>query len=260
MSELDQNNETEDEEQPGWLNRLLTFLLFSRQGLTLTLSVIGLVAVWAVLPEIARRSILHGLTSRPRLEILLVAFILLMLSLLWTAGEDLDTWLFVAINQRWYRRDWVERFMFWITQIGNGVFELLLALLVFLAGLRGLALQILIGGLSLWIMVETIKAITERSRPFKMMEEARVIGWQERGNSFPSGHTAQTFFMISILSHHFQAGLILNVILYTIAVLVGISRIYIGMHYPRDVLGGAVAGSVWSILIVVAEPYWSLWR
>jgi membrane-associated phospholipid phosphatase len=260
MTDIENHNKTEDEESAGFLNRLLTFLLFSRRGVTLTVSVIGLAVLMIVLPVGTRRSIVHGFTSRPILEALLVAFILVTLSLLWTAGEDLDAWLFVAINQRWYRRKWMDRAMFWITQIGNGVFEVVLAILVFFGGLRTLALQILIGGLSLWIMVESVKALTERSRPFKSMEEVRVIGWHERGHSFPSGHTAQTFFMIAILSHHFEAGLLLNVALYTVAVLVGFSRIYIGMHYPRDVLGGAMAGSVWSILMVIAEPHWALWR
>jgi membrane-associated phospholipid phosphatase len=260
MTELEHQTESEEENNPGRLERFLDFLLKSRQGRSLVVLIVSLLILLAMLPLHTRRSLLRGLLARPVLESLLVAFILLILSFLWTSGAEFDLWLFTAINQRWFRRKWAERTMFWITQIGNGLFGLVLAVLFYVNHQRGLGLQLLLGGLTLWIVVEAVKAITERARPFKLMGETRVIGWRERGNSFPSGHTAQTFFMVSMLSHHFGAGLGLNILLYTIAVLVGFSRIYIGMHYPRDVLGGAVTGSVWSILMVITEPYWAIWR
>jgi membrane-associated phospholipid phosphatase len=43
--------------------------------------------------------------------------------------------------------------------------------------------------------------------------------------------------------------------LYIIALLVGITRIYIGMHYPRDVLGGAVFGTFWGLLGVIINTF-----
>jgi membrane-associated phospholipid phosphatase len=260
MTEFEDQSQTEPEEVHGWLRRFLDFLIDSRQGKAIVVLVIALLVLITALPPFTRRALLRGLAARPVLEFLLVAFVLLILSFLWTSGAELDVWLFTAINQRWFRREWAEDVMFWVTQVGNGLFGLALAVILYLNHLRGVALQILLGGLSLWLFVEVVKAITERSRPFKIMGETRVIGWRERGNSFPSGHTAQTFFMVAIMAHHFQLGVLPVALLYTLAVLVGFSRVYIGMHYPRDVLGGAVAGSVWSILFVIIEPYWSIWR
>lgn len=260
MTELERQTDHEEENTPDRLERFLDFLLRSRQGRSLIALIVALLIVLGLLPLHTRQSLVRGLAARPVLESLLVVFVLLILSFLWTSGTELDLWLFIAINQRWFRRKWVERAMFWITQIGNGLFGLVLAAVFYLDHQRGLGLQLLLGGLTLWIVVEIVKAITEQARPFKLMGETRVIGWRERGNSFPSGHTAQTFFMVCMLSHHFNAGLGLNILLYTIAVLVGFSRIYIGMHYPRDVLGGAVTGSMWSILMVIIEPYWAIWR
>jgi membrane-associated phospholipid phosphatase len=260
MAEFETPTQSEPEEERGWINRCLDFLTGSRQGKAIFVLSIALLVLLAALPPFTRRALLRGLAARPALEILLLAFVLLILSFLWTSGAELDIWLFTAINQRWFRRTWAERAMFWLTQVGNGLFGLVLAVILYLNHLRGLALQVLLGGLTLWIFVETVKAITERSRPFTLMGETRVIGWRERGNSFPSGHTAQTFFMAAVVSHHFQLGFAPLAVLYTLAVLVGFSRIYIGMHYPRDVLGGAVVGSVWGILAVIIEPFWSIWR
>jgi membrane-associated phospholipid phosphatase len=83
----------------------------------------------------------------------------------------------------------------------------LLAGLFFVLNYRRLAVEVILGTLTLWLLVETIKALTDRARPFLDLEETRVIGWRERGQSFPSGHTAQTFFLMSVLSHRFQLGM-----------------------------------------------------
>jgi membrane-associated phospholipid phosphatase len=137
----------------------------------------------------------------------------------------------------------------------------LLAGLFFVLNTRRLAVEVILGTLTLWLLVETIKALTDRARPFLDLEETRIIGWRERGRSFPSGHTAQTFFLMTVLSttplsHQFQLGIGGTVALYAVAVLVGFTRMYVGAHYPRDVIGGAVLGSVWGILATLVDPYW----
>jgi membrane-associated phospholipid phosphatase len=44
--------------------------------------------------------------------------------------------------------------------------------------------------------------------------------------------------------------------LYAVAVLVGFTRMYVGAHYPRDVIGGAVLGSIWGVLATLVDTYW----
>ena len=46
------------------------------------------------------------------------------------------------------------------------------------------------------------------------------------------------------------------VVLYAAAALVGFTRIYVGAHYPRDVITGVVLGSVWGILAMLVDTYW----
>jgi membrane-associated phospholipid phosphatase len=180
-------------------------------------------------------------------------------SLVWSAGQRLDTWIFLFFNLRGYHRKWLDRVMWLATQVGNMLTAFLLAGLFFVLNTRRLAVEVILGTLTLWLLVETLKALTDRARPFLDLEKTRVIGWRERGRSFPSGHTAQTFFLMTVLSHRFQLGMEGTVALYAVAVLVGFTRMYVGAHYPRDVIGGAVLGSVWGILATFVDPYWFGW-
>lgn len=138
--------------------------------------------------------------------------------------------------------------MLLLTQLGNMLAAFIIALLLFLLGHGRLAVEIILGTLSLWLLVETIKALAERDRPFLTFEETRVIGWREKGDSFPSGHTTQVFFLTTLLILRFNPGMGANLALYALAALVGFTRIYVGAHYPRDVFGGAFLGAIWGIL------------
>lgn len=131
-----------------------------------------------------------------------------------------------------------------------------LAGLFFILNYRSLSVEVIFGTLTLWLQVEIFKVLTDRTRPFLALQGKRTIGWQERGRSFPSGHTAQTFFLMTLISHYFQPGLGGTVALYAVALLVGYTRIYVGAHFPRDVIGGAVLGSVRGVLAVLVSPYW----
>ncbi|MCG2729429.1 MAG: phosphatase PAP2 family protein, partial [Acetobacterium sp.] len=72
-----------------------------------------------------------------------------------------------------------------------------------------------------------------------------------RGSSFPSGHTSQSFFMATFLLPYFHAKFLVWIAIYLLAFFVGITRVYVGMHYPRDVLGGAMLGTAWGMLGVI---------
>jgi membrane-associated phospholipid phosphatase len=117
-------------------------------------------------------------------------------------------------------------------------------------------MEIIFGTLTLWILVEIIKSITDRDRPFLSLDKTRVIGWREKGNSFPSGHTSQIFFMMTLLIHGFSLGIGASVAIYAVASVVGFTRIYVGAHYPRDVIAGVVLGLVWGILAILVDSYW----
>jgi membrane-associated phospholipid phosphatase len=257
MRETEPKSKSPDAPQPG--NRLLTFLLFSKRALLMGILILAILIFLALLPSEGRRALVASLWSERLLVIMLVVFTLLMLSLLWAAGQNVDAWLFRSINASRYRSRFLDRLMFWSTQAGNGAFSFVVAAVLMFAGRRLLALELVLGTLTLWLVVEAVKALTERSRPFAGLDDTNLIGWRERGKSFPSGHSAQVFFMASLLTSSLNPDLLGILILYGLATLIGFSRIYIGVHYPRDVLAGAIIGSVWGIVGTVVQPYWFAW-
>ena len=235
--------------------RLLSFWGEYHRLVLLTVITAALVSFIGSLPFETRRSLLTGFLARRSLIILLFLFSLLTLSLLWSAGQRLDAWIFMKFNLHGFHPLWLDRVMWAATQVGNGATGILLAALFYFIGLRRLGVELLLGILSLWLCVELIKALVERTRPFLVLAGTRVIGWRERGKSFPSGHTSQAFFMASLLAQQFQMSALLAGIFYGIAILVAVTRVYVGAHYPRDVIAGAVLGSVWGTLTALVEVY-----
>jgi undecaprenyl-diphosphatase len=100
--------------------------------------------------------------------------------------------------------------------------------------------------LATWIVEYPIKAFFRRRRPFARIVEALVIGKKPGSWSFPSGHTASSFASAWILASVWPKR---APVFFTLAGLVGFSRIYLGAHYPGDVASGAIAGTVLSELV-----------
>lgn len=244
---------------PPVATRISSWFTHRRQPAYLLLLVTGLVLFLIWLPGGARARLWTAFSAQRGLVVLLSLFALVTLSLIWSAGQRLDTRVFMLLNIHAYPK-WLDR-LFWLaTQLGNMLAAFTAALLLFLLNFRHLALEIILGTLTLWLLVEMIKALSDRDRPFLALINTRIIGWREKGDSFPSGHTAQIFFLMTFLIHYFQFGIITTAALYGVAALVGFTRIYVGAHYPRDVIAGIVLGSVWGILAILVDPYWLVLR
>jgi membrane-associated phospholipid phosphatase len=227
-------------------NRPLAWLV----GLTVSLA---LFLVW--LPPYARMFFWHGLQAHAILVSMTLGFSLLALSLLWSKGQRMDTSTFLFFNLRGGPPHWLDVLMGGFTQIGNGIFIAVLAVILFLAGDHLLAYGLILGALTLWLVVELVKVAVRRRRPFIRLAQARVVGRRALGRSFPSGHTSQAFFMALLLAGYFRAGVWAVCLLCTAALLVGITRMYVGAHYPRDVLAGAILGSAWGLLEGIVFGY-----
>ena len=226
-----------------------------RRLLILTLLSIALAFFLVWLTPADRYELTRSLFINRPLIFLLLFFALVTVSLLWSFGQRLDEWVFVFFNLRGFHAHWLDRLMWLGTQIGNMGFAVALAILAYVLGNHNFAINLMLGVLIAWLIVETIKALTDRSRPFNLLRETRIIGWQEPGLSFPSGHTTQTFFVMSLAIHQLQLAPVAAAALYLIAAFVGLTRIYVGAHYPRDVLAGATLGLMLGILEALIAPY-----
>lgn len=244
----------EDKKLNGW-GRLALWVSHHRALVRLAALSVGLVVFLIFLPATIRIVLWHGLQSHKILAGLLLLFGLLAISLVWSSGQRLDAWIFLLFNMRGPRPAWLDKIMVGFTQLGSGMAAFVMALLLYLAGNHLLSYEFVLGSLTLWLTVELIKFIVQRSRPFIRLSQARIVGYRAIGRSFPSGHTSQVFFLATLTIQHFQFSVWIAILLYCIAFFVGITRMYVGAHYPRDILAGAILGSVWGVLTGLADGY-----
>ena len=171
-----------------------------------------------------------------------------MFSFLDIFGTDRDILLYVQDHMR---GGIFDGFFSAITHLGDaGIFWLILtAILLCFKKTRkaGLFSAAALAG-SVLLNNVILKNLIGRTRPYEMIEELHLLkGLTEAGDpSFPSGHTAASFAScVAILPNvrkRWWAPLIL------MAVLISVSRVYIGIHYPSDIVGGLVSGVLLGIL------------
>lgn len=94
--------------------------------------------------------------------------------------------------------------------------------------------------LNLLITNIALKNIIQRIRPYDVMDSLKILIEAQHDFSFPSGHTACSFagawVMLKMLPKKWGVSAIV------LAVLISLSRLYVGVHYPTDILGGLAVG------------------
>lgn len=159
-------------------------------------------------------------------------------------AAKLDTELFVLINIGIPRTDGLDRFFSRLSAVftGGWIYIILVALLLPFRPRWTWRTLVRIAP-PIWaaaLIVEgPIKLYFRRQRPFIDIVRAIIVGKKPGNWSFPSGHASAAFGGAYIVGKYIPW---LRSLLYPIASLVAFSRIYLGAHYPGDVLTGSVIG------------------
>lgn len=154
-----------------------------------------------------------------------------------------------------HRSSWLDEVMVDITTLGDGV---VLIMIVLIASIflwithHRWSVYILIVGLIGGKLLNTLmKAAFDRSRP-------SVVEWLHdvSSPSFPSGHAMGAFvtygtvaYLVGRLSHTRRLRNVTWIIAGTTILAIGMSRVYLGVHYPSDVIAGFLAGLAWVVVV-----------
>jgi membrane-associated phospholipid phosphatase len=162
---------------------------------------------------------------------------------------------FLLINQFHYR--FLDDFFILFTNLGNGIFAILLITFLLIRKKPGWSLQVTLSFLLSGILVQCLKHVIHSPRPKSFFGPGSIHfihGITGTGNSsFPSGHTATIFALTTLLSFYFP-GRNAGIFFIVIALLTGFSRIYLSQHFPVDVLAGSIVGVSVSVLIYELIP------
>lgn len=151
---------------------------------------------------------------------------------------------FTILNflQNTFKNPVIDSVMTFITKLGNNGFIWILVALIFLFTkkhkktgiiiLAGLLAGLVIGNLFL-------KNIFARLRPFEVVDGVKLLIPAPTDFSFPSGHTLSSFIAATILYKRYKKVGMWAILL---AVLIAFSRLYLYVHFPSDVLFGALLG------------------
>ena len=152
---------------------------------------------------------------------------------------------FILLNG--YHRNWLDYFFIAYTNLGDGIFAILLALFYFFVlKKRKLGVVLLLAYASTGIFAQIIKPLLHSPRPLVYFRPEHFPFFIDSiihagNNSFPSGHTVTAFAIATVLAFY-TTNKMQYVLLLLAATLVAFSRVYLSQHFLLDVLAGSFIG------------------
>ncbi|WP_307971263.1 phosphatase PAP2 family protein [uncultured Brachyspira sp.] len=167
--------------------------------------------------------------------------------------SQIDDKLFLKIFKD-NRRGYFKSFMKLMSRLGDGYVWAFLYFSIYMFRIKYAILYFARAAAAVFICIFVflyIKSFFSRMRPYKKHDKIPIMYPPDK-HSFPSGHTMVGFAIsFSVGSYSFGSA----ILFYTIASLIAFSRVYVGLHYPLDVICGIVLGSVIGMLTNMAFYY-----
>lgn len=113
------------------------------------------------------------------------------------------------------------------------------------------AYALLAGFIAQFGVVEIIRFFYDRPRPFEISNVVQLIQ-HSGGGSFPSGHASVAFAAATAISFYYPRT---SIIFFLAAFSIGLGRVAAGVHWPSDILGGALAGvaTAWVVRLLIIK-------
>lgn len=162
--------------------------------------------------------------------------------------SHVTTWVYNVFPQESWRG-----FFMAITTLGDPISVIIITIMVAGAGVYGSSVRLVLSGIAIPGVVAigaAIKLFVERARPINDYSAGLATF------SFPSGHSTGSMVAFGLLAYIAYVklpgvwGLILAGLLLLIPILVGVSRIHLGAHYPSDVMAGWLLGIMGLLAII----------
>ena len=170
----------------------------------------------------------------------------------WNRFEGIERSLCLKVN-RGCSVPLVRQVFTVVSRLGDGGFWYLLMLLLAVSGEATalVAFQMAVTGLVATVLYKTIKTRLSRERPYIVYEGIELGTAPLDRYSFPSGHTLHAVCFTILAAAHVPE---LAVVLVPFSLLVGASRVVLGLHYPTDVVAGALIGASLAVASLKAWP------
>jgi membrane-associated phospholipid phosphatase len=168
-------------------------------------------------------------------------------------GRDLDDRLYRTLNRD--RGPAVDGFFRGVTELGSIWASAGAAVALAATGRRREALDAFGAAGSMWLVGQAAKKVFGRPRPYEALDDLRLLIARPRASSWPSSHPAVLLAFVTVAGRDVDVSPPVRTALAGLAGAIGLSRVYLGVHYPADVLGGLLLGrgvaDLWSS---VASP------